>query len=254
MNRFTRGAAALALLAATTASAFAQAKYPEKALTFVVPFAAGSATDQLARALGNAVTDQTKQPVVVDNKGGASGMLAGRPVRAGGWRRGALDLRLLGLGYVPQERNVFPNLGVRENLETAYKVAGDKAAAIDIQERIAFVESLFPRLAERRAQHAGLMSGGEQRMVALGMGLMLKPRVLLLDEPTTGLAPVIVHELMKTIRRLRETDGISILIIEQNIASLLRVVDRLYIMREGTCAQFEGEPEDLGRQNIWEYL
>jgi len=76
MNCFTRRAAVLALLAATTASAFAQAKYPEKALTFVVPFAAGSATDQLARALGNSVTEQTKQPVVVDNKGGASGMLA----------------------------------------------------------------------------------------------------------------------------------------------------------------------------------
>ncbi|HSV81999.1 MAG TPA: tripartite tricarboxylate transporter substrate binding protein [Ramlibacter sp.] len=76
MNRFNCRAVVLALLAATTASAFAQAKYPEKALTFVVPFAAGSATDQLARALGNSVTEQTKQPVVVDNKGGASGMLA----------------------------------------------------------------------------------------------------------------------------------------------------------------------------------
>ncbi len=165
-----------------------------------------------------------------------------------------LDLRLAGLGYVPQERNVFPNLSVRENLETAYRVAGGKASSININERIAFVETLFPRLKERRSQHAGLMSGGEQRMVALGMGLMLKPQALLLDEPTTGLAPVVVHELMKTIRRLRETDGISILIVEQNIASLLRVVDRLYIMKDGVSNQFEGEPEDLGRQNIWEYL
>ncbi|TAM04491.1 MAG: ABC transporter ATP-binding protein [Pusillimonas sp.] len=165
-----------------------------------------------------------------------------------------LELRLSGLGYVPQERNVFPNLSVRENLETAYRVAGKRGASIDIAERIGFVESLFPRLAERRSQHAGLMSGGEQRMVALGMGLMLKPQALLLDEPTTGLAPIVVHELMKTVRRLRETEGISILIVEQNIASMLKVVDRLYIMKEGISREFDGEPEDLGRQNIWEYL
>ena len=165
-----------------------------------------------------------------------------------------LALRVAGLGYVPQERNVFPNLSVRENLETAYRVAGTQAAGIDIAERIAFVESLFPRLAERRAQHAGLMSGGEQRMVALGMGLMLKPKALLLDEPTTGLAPVVVHELMKTISRLRDTEGISIFIVEQNIASLLKVVDRLYVMKEGACREFDGEPQDLGRKNIWEYL
>ena len=165
-----------------------------------------------------------------------------------------LDLRLAGLGYVPQELNVFPNLSVRENLETSYRVAGNKATGVDIAERLEFVESLFPRLGERRSQHAGLMSGGEQRMVALGIGLMLKPRVLLLDEPTTGLAPVVVQELMNTIRRLREADGISILLVEQNIASLLRVVDRLYIMKEGVCVEFEGEPVELGRQNIWEYL
>jgi branched-chain amino acid transport system ATP-binding protein len=165
-----------------------------------------------------------------------------------------LELRLAGLGYVPQERNVFPNLGVRENLETAYRVAGPRARNIDLSERLSFVEGLFPRLAERRTQHAGLMSGGEQRMVALGMGLMLKPQALLLDEPTTGLAPVVVHELMKTIRRLRDTEGISILLVEQNIASLVRVVDRLYVLKDGVCRQFEGRPEDLARLNIGEYL
>ena len=137
-----------------------------------------------------------------------------------------LELRLAGLGYVPQERNVFPNLSVRENLETAYRVAGKGAAAIDIYER----------------------------MVALGMGLMLKPQALLLDEPTTGLAPIVVYELMRAIRKLRESEGISILIVEQNIASMLKVVDRLYIMKENVCREFDGEPADLGRQNIWEYL
>lgn len=165
-----------------------------------------------------------------------------------------LALRLAGLGYVPQERNVFPNLSVRDNLETAYRVAGAAAASIDMDERIAFVESLFPRLAERRTQHAGLMSGGEQRMVALGMGLMLKPKALLLDEPTTGLAPVVVHELMRTVARLRDSEGISILIVEQNIASLLKVVDRLYVMKGGQCTEFDGDPEELGKRNIWEYL
>lgn len=165
-----------------------------------------------------------------------------------------LDLRLAGLGYVPQERNVFPNLGVRENLETAYHVAGRAARSVDLAERLAFVEGLFPRLAERRHQHAGLMSGGEQRMVALGMGLMLKPQALLLDEPTTGLAPVVVHELMKTIRRLRDTEGISIVLVEQNIASLVKVVDRLYVVKDGICREFDRPPEDLARLNIWEYL
>ncbi|VTY37532.1 High-affinity branched-chain amino acid transport ATP-binding protein LivF [Xylophilus ampelinus] len=165
-----------------------------------------------------------------------------------------LDLRLAGLGYVPQERNVFPNLGVRENLETAYRVAGAKARSVDLAERLGFVEGLFPRLAQRRAQHAGLMSGGEQRMVALAMGLMLEPRALLLDEPTTGLAPVVVHELMRTISRLRDTAGISILLVEQNIASMVKVVDRLYVVKDGVCREFDGPPEDLARLNIWEYL
>jgi branched-chain amino acid transport system ATP-binding protein len=165
-----------------------------------------------------------------------------------------LDMRLSGLGYVPQERNVFPNLGVRENLETAFRVAGPRARNIELAERLGFVEGLFPRLAERRTQHAGLMSGGEQRMVALGMGLMLKPQALLLDEPTTGLAPVVVHELMKTIQRLRDTEGISILLVEQNIASMVKVVDRLYVLKDGRCREFDGTPEDLARLNIWEYL
>jgi branched-chain amino acid transport system ATP-binding protein len=165
-----------------------------------------------------------------------------------------LQLRLAGLGYVAQERNVFPNLTVRDNLETAYRVAGRNVPGVDLRERLEFIEGLFPRLAERRNQQAGLMSGGEQRMVAIGMGLILKPRALLLDEPTTGLAPVVVHELMRTIRRLRDAQGISIVLVEQNIASMLKVVDRLYVMKDGVCSEFEGNPADVGRQNIWEYL
>jgi branched-chain amino acid transport system ATP-binding protein len=169
-------------------------------------------------------------------------------------RAAPVELRLAGLGYVPQERNVFPNLSVSENLETAYRAAGKGAAAVNLGERLAFVEDLFPRLAERRKQIAGLMSGGEQRMLALAMGLVLKPRALLLDEPTTGLAPLVVHQLMNTIQRLRKSDGISILLVEQNIASLLKIVDRLYVMKEGVCREFEGDPRELERQNIWEYL
>lgn len=165
-----------------------------------------------------------------------------------------LERRLGGISYVPQERNVFPNLSVLENLEMAYGVAGRKGNAMQFKERLEFVYNLFPRLAERKAQHAGLMSGGEQRMVAIGIGLMLQPRILMLDEPTTGLAPHMVHQLMSAIRGLSDQQGISILLVEQNIISMLDIVDRLYVVKDGHCSQYEGEPKKIGEQNIWEYL
>jgi branched-chain amino acid transport system ATP-binding protein len=169
-------------------------------------------------------------------------------------RATTLQRRLGGISYVPQERNVFPNLSVLENLEIGYGVAGAKAHGPKFQERLDFVYGLFPRLAERKAQRAGLMSGGEQRMVAIGIGLMLQPTILMLDEPTTGLAPHMVHQLMTSIRSLSDVQGISILLVEQNIISMLEVVDRLYLVKDGRCSQYEGDPKTIGEQNIWEYL
>jgi len=166
----------------------------------------------------------------------------------------SLERRLAGLGYVPQERIVFPNLTVHENLETAYRAAAGRPLHFSLEERFDFVYRLFPQLAERKSQEAGLMSGGEQRMVGIAIGLMLRPRILLLDEPTTGLAPMVVQLFMKTIQQLRDAEGMSILIVEQNIASLVRVVDRLCLMKAGQCSTFEGRPEQLAQQNIWEYL
>lgn len=169
-------------------------------------------------------------------------------------RQTPLQRRIGGISYVPQERNVFPNLTVLENLEMAFEAASIKAGTGILKERLEVIYGLFPRLAERKTQAAGLMSGGEQRMVAIGIGLMLKPRILILDEPTTGLSPLIVHQLMTTIRGLSEVDGISILLVEQNILSMLNIVNRLYVMKDGRCSEYEGDPRAIGQQNIWEYL
>ena len=165
-----------------------------------------------------------------------------------------IDRRLRGLGYVAQERNVFPNLSVLENLQTAFGAAARKGVHLLLAEQVEFAFRLFPRLEERKNQQAGLMSGGEQRMVAIAIGLILKPRILLLDEPTTGLAPVVVHDLMETIKALRASSDISIVLVEQNIVSMLRLVDRLYVMKEGYCKEYEGDPRSVEQQNIWEYL
>ncbi len=166
-----------------------------------------------------------------------------------------LQRRLNGISYVPQERNVFPNLTVLENFETAYGIAGrGKASHRLFKERLAFLFELFPRLAERQSQAAGSMSGGEQRMVAIGIGLILPPKVLLLDEPTTGLAPHMVKSLMETIHSLCKDQNISIVIIEQNIMSMVDIVHRLYVMKDGVSREYDGDPRSIGQQNIWEYL
>jgi branched-chain amino acid transport system ATP-binding protein len=158
-----------------------------------------------------------------------------------------------GLSYVPQERNVFPNLTVTENLELGLIAFPAVQRARLMSARLERVFGLFPRLAERRRQPAGLMSGGEQRMVAIGIGLMAEPRVLLLDEPTTGLAPLVLHQLMSTIQNLNR-QGISSVVVEQNVISLLEIVDELYLVKGGRCTRYEGDPKSIGQQKIWEYM
>jgi branched-chain amino acid transport system ATP-binding protein len=162
------------------------------------------------------------------------------------------DRMRLGIACVPQERNVFANLTVIENLQIA-----TSALNCDITERgqrIARVLSLFPRLHERQQQLAGTMSGGEQRMVAIGIGLMAAPRLLILDEPTTGLAPQVVHQLMMTIKTLNSEHGISAVVVEQNILSLLKIVDAVDLVKGGRVTRHKGEPSDLARKDIWEFL
>ena len=140
----------------------------------------------------------------------------------------------LGVGLVPQGRRIFAPLTVRENLLLAAR-AGD-----GMRER---VFALFPRLRERLAQGGGTLSGGEQEMLAIGRALMTNARVLLLDEPSEGLAPLVVRELGRTFRRLKD-DGLSILLVEQNVPLALRVADRVYVMSKGRIV-YHGTPEAL---------
>lgn len=163
-----------------------------------------------------------------------------------------LARRRIGMSYVPQERNVFPNLAVEENLQVAYRTLRRDGSGFDA--RRDYVYSIFPRLLERREQLAGSMSGGEQRTLAIAIGLMHEPRLLLLDEPTTGLAPLVVHQLMNTIRELNVSKRVTTVIVEQNIISMSRIVDDLFVLKDGQCRRLEAGAEALGSQKIWEYL
>jgi branched-chain amino acid transport system ATP-binding protein len=134
-----------------------------------------------------------------------------------------------GLGYVPQEREVFPSLTVLENLEVAARAAPGGLRRWDA----AAVFDLFPPLAERRAHRGSHLSGGEQQMLAIGRALMGNPQVLLMDEPTEGLAPVIVEQLTAALRRLRDAERLAILLVEQNTRVALGFSPRVMVMNRG---------------------
>ena len=140
-----------------------------------------------------------------------------------------------GIGIIPEGRQLFPDMTVRENLVLgAYATLGLRIPAA-LEGNLETVFSLFPRLGERRAQLAGSLSGGEAQMVAVGRALMGKPRLLLCDEPSLGLAPQLVRELLATFRRLQES-GITILLADQNANAVLRIADRAYILDTGQVA------------------
>jgi branched-chain amino acid transport system ATP-binding protein len=141
----------------------------------------------------------------------------------------AFDNVARGIVLVPEGRRLFPSLTVEENLQIG---AFPAAARARFGERLAFVFELFPRLRERRGQLAGTLSGGEQQMCAIGRGLMSGPKLLLLDEPSAGLAPVVVQQVFDLVRRLRAED-FTVLIVEQNVQQVLRVVDRAYLLETG---------------------
>jgi branched-chain amino acid transport system ATP-binding protein len=136
----------------------------------------------------------------------------------------------MGVGYVPQTRNVFPSLTVSENLEM-----GCFLKPSVFQERFEYVTSLFPRLAERASVRAGSLSGGERQMVAMGRALMLEPRVLLLDEPSAGLSPMLQDEVFLQCRAINAT-GVAILMVEQNARRCLQVCHRGYVLDQGRNA------------------
>lgn len=144
-----------------------------------------------------------------------------------------------GLCYVPQVENVFPNLTVEENLE----MGGYLLPASQLSSRKNRIFEMFPRLAERRRQRAGKMSGGERQMVAMGRALMLDPKLLLLDEPSAGLAPLMVDGIFETVKTINET-GVAILMVEQNARKSLELADRGYVLASGTN-QVEGTGSEL---------
>ncbi len=137
-----------------------------------------------------------------------------------------------GVVLVPEGRRVFPNLHVLENLKVGAYLRKDDAG---IQKDIEHVYSLFPRLKERHWQMAGTLSGGEQQMLAVGRALMAKPKIIMMDEPSLGLAPLVVKDIFAIIRRINE-EGVTVLLIEQNANAALRIAHRAYVMETGTIS------------------
>ena len=145
----------------------------------------------------------------------------------------------LGIGLVPQGRRIFPSLTVRENLTVARQREGMAAKPWNLER----IYAMFPRLHERHAQFAGTLSGGELQMLAIGRALMSNPRILLLDEPSEGLAPLIVAEVGRTIKLLKE-EGQSIVLVEQNLQLALDVADQAVILNTGRSV-FAGDPSEI---------
>ena len=144
----------------------------------------------------------------------------------------------MGIGFVPQTNNVFPSLTIQENLEM-----GCYQAPAKFKERFTFVTDLFPALGQRKGQRAGSLSGGERQMVAMGRALMMDPSVLLLDEPSAGLSPLLTDEVFVRVKEINAT-GVTVIIVEQNAMRCLQIVDRGYVLDQGRNA-YTGTGRDL---------
>ena len=149
------------------------------------------------------------------------------------------DVVRAGLIQVPEGRRVFPNLSVLENLELGAFARARQRRAANLER----VFTTFPRLKERIAQRAGTMSGGEQQMLAIGRGMMAEPRLLILDEPSLGLSPLLVEQMFTLIGRLHE-EGLAVLLVEQNVGQSLEIADRAYVLENGAL-RFKGRPDEL---------
>jgi branched-chain amino acid transport system ATP-binding protein len=166
----------------------------------------------------------------------------GAPIVAGN----VADTVRSGIAYVPQGHNVFPNLSVEQNLNIS-GLLFDASFSKQVYE-------LFPVLDARRAQTAGSMSGGEQQMLALGMALMTQPKWLLLDEPCTGLAPIIIEAVMKRLLEVNARYGTGLVIVEQNVPITLKAVDQAVILKSGRIA-FNGSARELeAKKDLWEWF
>jgi branched-chain amino acid transport system ATP-binding protein len=152
-----------------------------------------------------------------------------------------------GISLTQAETPVFRPLSVRENLRLAAHATGAEREA----ERLESVFDLFPRLRERICQRAGTLSGGEQRMLALGMALMGNPRLMLLDEPSLGLAPALVNQVFQVVKALCEREGIAVLLVEQQVRAALEIADYVYFLRLGRMAHHETAAEAASRSDYW---
>ncbi|WP_206514653.1 ABC transporter ATP-binding protein [Brevibacillus marinus] len=173
-------------------------------------------------------------------------LLDGREVQG----KTAEQLVFLGINHVPERRGMFPELTVEQSLLLgAYNRRGlakrGRASQEEIGQDLERMYALFPRLRERRKQLSGTLSGGEQQMLAIARGLMARPQVLMLDEPSLGLAPLIVAEIFEKLHELKE-QGMTILLVEQNARAALRIADRVYTLERGSI-RFSGAPEELLR-------
>jgi branched-chain amino acid transport system ATP-binding protein len=168
-------------------------------------------------------------------------VLTGRPVHV---------TATAGIGLVPQGQGVFPSLTIDENLALASSLR--PAGSPSVAETRDFVYELFGMLKERPRARAGSLSGGQRQMLAIAMALMTSPRILLLDEPSTGLAPVLVEEVLRAVKRINHELGTSVLVVEQDIRRVLPFTDRLYVIKLGSVA-FAGTPDEFQEQN-WSEL
>jgi branched-chain amino acid transport system ATP-binding protein len=199
-----------------------------EAVAVVGPNGAGKTT--LLRVISGVIAPRSGRFVFEDRP------LGGRP---------AHEVVAHGIAHVPEGRRLFPGLTVADNLKMGAYLG---AARRHYRESLERVFALFPVLAERRQQRAGSLSGGEQQMLAIGRALMSRPRLILLDEPSMGLAPVMVLRLFDLIRRVR-AEGYTILIVEQNVRQVLKLVDRAYLLEVGRI-KMEGRADQLAEQDF----
>lgn len=156
---------------------------------------------------------------------------------------------LKGMSLIPSERFVFPDLTVLDNL----RLGGLHVKSAELRsERMARIYEMFPILSDRSTQAAGTMSGGEQRMLSIGVAMMADPRLLLLDEPSLGLAPSLVQSIFDAIRGLADSQGVSVLLLEQNVGQALRITDRVYVMRSGRIILEETAEQMRERDQYWD--
>ena len=153
-----------------------------------------------------------------------------------------------GLALVPQGRGVFPDLSVAENLMLGAYTQGDRAGAL---QRLGEILDLFPILAERSAQRVGTLSGGQQQMVAVGTALMQRPRLMMMDEPSIGLAPVLVKRVLETAVQINRRFGTAIVLVEQNIKTALGMASRAYVMKSGRIVLERRAADLLAAQDSW---